>query len=79
MKHFLSFASAAVVLLISSCGDGKADAAKKIAAVADSIKAANPGPRARPKQYPGAWARPVGGMCVPSARPSAPASLPAQP
>lgn len=41
MKRFLSFASVAAVLLISSCGDGKADAAKKIAAVADSIKAAN--------------------------------------
>lgn len=41
MKRFLFFASAAAVLLISSCGDGKADAAKQIAAVADSIKAAN--------------------------------------
>jgi hypothetical protein len=41
MKILVSSVVIAGILLLSSCGDGKADAAKQMAAVADSIHAAN--------------------------------------
>ncbi|MCO5275504.1 MAG: hypothetical protein M9900_11375 [Flavobacteriales bacterium] len=41
MKYFIPAAVLAGAILLNACGDGKADAAKQIAAVADSIKAAN--------------------------------------
>ena len=41
MKPTILLCTGACLLLLSGCGDGKADAAKKIATVADSIKASS--------------------------------------
>jgi hypothetical protein len=41
MKATLTLGIMGAVLLLSACGDGQADAAKQLAAVADSAKAAS--------------------------------------
>ena len=41
MKAFLPSAVVVTALLMSACGDGKSDAAKEMAMVADSVKAAS--------------------------------------
>ena len=41
MKAFVSFSLVAATLFLGSCGDGQRDAARELAAVADSIKAAS--------------------------------------